>query len=662
MKSEAVLSAPKTSSLRIRIFSKEFQVSIFIILILLVIYSFLRAGFYFSNYTEFSGLSRSEILYSFLRGIRFDLSAIFIINLPVLFLYNLPVKMNWKWYRRFTSVLFLIINFAALTLNIADYSRYPVIGRRLLYEPYTMLPDIARMFPSLISYHWVLFIVLLISMILFFVLFRFFFRWINSKITEDKSNTLRIISFVILVLVSITAVRGGFQMKPLRTANAFDSENLSAAYLTLNSTYTVARSFFQPVLPVFNMMSNTEASERVQSFLRTPEEELLDPEYPFLRKLSPLTPEKKKNVVIFIMESWSAPLCGSISGKKSFTPFFDSLASQGILFTNFFASGQRSIEAVPAILASVPAIYDASIIGSVSESFRFRGLGSILTEHGYTTSFHHGAATGSMGFDAFSKIAGFMNYYGKESISISGDTVNDGAWGIYDEPFFLESGKVISGFTEPFCSVIFSLSSHDPYSIPPNRKQIFEKYNEESDFEISVRYSDFSLESFFHAAEKEPWFTNTIFIVTGDHTNFADRNSFTSTFNVPFLIYSPGNSEPERINRVSSHTDILSTVLEMLSIRAVHSSMGSSALIKGSDKYAFLKYGSGYVIVSGKYALVNDLENQPGLYDYHADPHLKFNLFGLHKTEADALNLNLSAYIQISTHSIAEDRVYRPVE
>ena len=138
MKSEAVLSATKTSSLRIKILSKEFLVSIFIILILLVFYTILRTGFFFTNYIEFSGLTRNEIFSSFISGLRFDLSAIFIINLPVLFLYNLPGKMNkWKWYRYFTSGLFLIINFAAVTLNLADYSRYPVIGRRLLYEPYT---------------------------------------------------------------------------------------------------------------------------------------------------------------------------------------------------------------------------------------------------------------------------------------------------------------------------------------------------------------------------------------------------------------------------------------------------------------------------------------------------------------------------------------------
>ena len=99
------------------------------------------------------------------------------------------------------------------------------------------------MIPSLIFYHWILFLVLVISMILFFFLFRYTFKWVNSKLSENKSYTIRIISFLILVLVSITAVRGGFQMKPLRTANAFNSENISTAYLSLNTTYTVVRSF-----------------------------------------------------------------------------------------------------------------------------------------------------------------------------------------------------------------------------------------------------------------------------------------------------------------------------------------------------------------------------------------------------------------------------------
>ena len=154
-----------------------------------------------------------------------------------------------------------------------------------------------------------------------------------------------------------------------------------------------------------------------------------------------------------------------------------------------------------------------------------------------------------------------------------------------------------------------------------------------------------ALNLFSNAAEKEQWFKNTVFIFTGDHTNFSDRNNFGTSFRVPLLIYEPESPVARRIDHVSSHIDILPTVLEMLSISAVHSSMGSSALGNERDRFVFLKYGPDYVIVSDKFTLVNDFENLPRLYDYHSDPQLKQNLYDKNRAIGIILNTNLSGLL-----------------
>ncbi len=341
----------------------------------------------------FSGTPAGEIRLSFLLGLRFDIAALFIINIPVLFLYNFPcAPAEKKWYKAIILVLFLFINIVFIAFNIADFGYFAAVQRRLMYEPYTVPADILRMVPSEIGYHYYLFIVLLISIVLFIYSFIKLYSRLERSISFNRKLYIEVLSFVILALVSVTAIRGGFQMKPLRQANAFITDSRSLGYLTLNTTYNVVLSAFEDVLPDIDVMQNDVAEKIVMEMVLDKNEIPVDTNYVFMRRKTFYEEPDKLNVIIFIMESWSAKFSGAITGGKSFTPFFDSLASQGMLFTNFFATGQRSIEAIPSILTSVPSLYNTSIINSTAEMNSYRGLGSILRENGYTTSFHHGAS------------------------------------------------------------------------------------------------------------------------------------------------------------------------------------------------------------------------------------------------------------------------------
>lgn len=642
------------------IFSQEFLVSAVFTLLLLALYFVLRAGFYLCNFSFYESEPAFEILLSFVYGIRYDLSALIMSNLPVIFLMNIPFDLRkFRSYRVIIFILFVIINSSAIAVNIADYAYYPAAQRRLLYEPYTMLPDILRMAPGLaLEYIW-LFSALVITGVLLAYISKKLYNWFTARINPGFTYLSGIISFLLCTVLCIIAIRGGTQMKPFRIANAFKSSSVSLGYLTLNTTFTVMHSYFQDKLPVLTLMNDSEADELLKEILNSKDETYIDHEYPFMRKKTPHAEMRKMNVVIFIMESWSANQVGCISGSTSRTPFFDSLASSGVLFTNFFSNGQRSIEGIPSILASLPAIYNVSIIGTVEETYRFRGIGSILHENGYTTSFHHGGITGTMGFDAFSSIAGFSNYYGKESFPNLKDEQTDGVWGICDEPFFLETEKVLSATKEPFCAAVFSLSSHDPFKIPENRLRLFEAYKDEPDFERSIRYSDFSLREFFASAAKEPWFANTLFVITCDHTMYTIRNNFVNTFHSPLLFYAPGLLNPQKISSPASQTDILPTILDILNVSAVHSSMGSSLLDTSNSKYVFLKFTPYYAVISDEYVLMSDLENQPKLFKYKSDPSLKNDLSSERKEIAAGLRQKLYAFLQKSTHAIGSNRIFK---
>lgn len=641
---------------------KQFKNTILIFIFLVALYSVLRLGFFLANRDFFYGIETGEILWAFVLGIRFDCAGILIVNLPVTVGYMLPYKpLQWLWYRTVLFILFIVTNLAGILLNIADYGYYPTVQRRLIYEPYTMFSDILRMVPSLLIFHFVLAGVFLLSASAFVFLCLKFFKLIRVSERGTLKFVPEFVAFLLVSALSVVGIRGGVQLKPIRQTNAFFSSHACVGYLTLNSTYTVVRSLFQESLPRYEFLPEVEARALVGEMLFSRGDSLIDPEYPFFRQYTPEAVSQKRNVVIILMESWSAQSLGIFHAKNAVTPFFDSLCAHGTLFTNFIANGQRSVEAVPAVLTSIPALFNASLIGSKEELDHFRGLGAILSEAGYTTSFHHGATLGSMGLEAFSKIAGFARYFSKEDTEGLNEMMLDGVWGVYDEPFFLESARRIGTLPQPFCSVIFSLSSHDPFHLPSGMKRWAEQYKTDSEFELSLRYSDYSLSKFFEKIRTEPWFNNTIFLITGDHTFFATRNNQYEAFHIPLLVYQPLSVERRTIPNVGSQVDMLPTILDLLKLPARHASMGRSLFDSVQTRYAVVKFGPVFIIFDDRFAYAHDLDKSLGLFRYLGDPFFKENMETAFPKEAFLLKQQLFAYLQMTTTTIGKDRIVKNI-
>jgi phosphoglycerol transferase MdoB-like AlkP superfamily enzyme len=638
--------------------SRRIILTISIVVFLILIYTVIRFGFLFANYTKFISFTYSDLISAFLNGLRFDLSAIFWVNIIPLVLLNIPGKIfRNRIYEKTIFILIIFVNVITIVLSVSDYGYYAVTERRLSYEVYFMIKDIINILPGLIVTHYVLVLILISFSIVVIISSLFLLKKFDQKIKNTSGILSEFVYLVLLVVSSIISIRGGLQMKPLRQANAFPNNNLELGYLTLNTPYTVIRSIFQDTIKEIDKLDQKEAVSILRNLLNNPEEKFINDQYPFLRTFSTDSLAQKKNVVIFIMESWSALFCGSITGGKTFTPFFDSLANHSMLFTNFFANGQRSIESLASISVSIPSLFDFSIIGSKAELNRIKGFGSILKEQGYTTSFHHGALTGSMGFDGFSKLAGFDFYFGKEDVKNLTPDDEDGMWGVCDEPFFIETVNNVSNFKEPFCSVIFSLSSHDPFRIPDKRKSEFTQYQNESELERSVRYSDFSLKKFFEYAQSKSWFKNTIFIITADHTLYNSRTNFKTTFHIPCLIYSPENLGTFKSNKTASHMDLVPTLIDFLHLQTTHASMGKSIFLN-SDGFAVFKFGAEYIILTDQYCLTNDLENPIKLYEIITDKDLNDDVSKKLPDITNDLNKKLLAYLQTVTYSVAKDKIY----
>jgi phosphoglycerol transferase MdoB-like AlkP superfamily enzyme len=642
--------------------TKSFKITLWTGAGLLVAYALLRAGFFVANHAYFEGVSGGEIAGAFLHGLRFDVAGLLLLNLPVLVLFNLPLPtVKPRWYLRITFVLFALLNTVGFVVNLFDFEYYRSVQRRTLFEPFQRPQDLLTSIAGWYEEYRTLMVGGLLAVAVVVVIMALALRRLQRRIPETPGVIRSHVFAFLLVGLGVLGVRGGVQAGIMRPADAFvHSPSYAVGNLTLNSTYTVLLSAFLPRYPAVKKMPEADAMRIATAMVVQEGEHLLDPRYPFLRQRTPRGERRALNVVVFIQESWTASQVGPHEGGVSRTPFFDELASKGAMFTNFLATGQRSSEAVPSIVASVPSLFRRPIIGSQSEMVRYRGIGDILGEFDYDVSFHYGAAPTIEGFHGFTSMVGFDRYYSRDDYrgTEPPEIASDGKWGIYDELFYLDAAKRMDEAQGPFAMVIFGLSPHDPYRLPPNREAQFEKRPGETPYQHMLRYSDFSLSQFFAYARTRPWFENTVFLVTGDHTRFSPPESFYESFHVPLLVYAPALVEPQVRGEMASHADILPTILDLLRLPTRHASIGRSVFDTSRTRYCVVQRGQRFVIFDDHRAYMHDLRRELGLYDYRTDLRFRHDLAAQEPQVAADLREKLFAYLQACTTAVVEDRIW----
>jgi phosphoglycerol transferase MdoB-like AlkP superfamily enzyme len=359
-----------------------------------------------------------------------------------------------------------------------------------------------------------------------------------------------------------------------------------------------------------------------------------------------LIQKNNDNVVILILESFSHEFIGTLSGKKTYTPFLDSLLNQSLLFENGFANCRKSIEAIPAILAGLPSLTNNSYISSRYAGNRLKALPYILGKHGYNTAFFHGGRNGTMSFNEFAKVAGVKHYYGMNEYE--GPEAFDKNWGIYDNEFLQYTVKEMNRLPEPFFTTIYTLSSHHPYTIPKEFEVLIPK--DESPQLRAIRYADMALRNYFKTAEKQPWFKNTLFVVVADHTAKvvdSDYNNPVGTFRIPIAYYHPGNDSLKgRRKDISQQTDIMPSVIHYLGIEENFLAYGSSVFETAREPFAINYLNSMFYYFKDNFILTFDGESPNSLFNFANDKNLRNNLITQKSDTLKLLEKKLKATIQ----------------
>ena len=566
----------------------------------LVLFTVARVALYVTYYDDYQNLSLQQTVISFIHGIRFDAAVtIMYIGLPLVFL-MLPFR--WAkssfWQNFWAWVIYFFLLVFAFTL-IADNIYYGFVHRHAGPEILLIMGDIPLMIDMALSNHLIALVIFTVTAFYFAKLWRTSF---SVGLDENKNALKNGIFVFILFLTLIVVGRGGLQHKPIKVSDAFIDGNPSAAYLTLNGTFAITQALRGTKPKSVKFMPDDEAIRITQEFVKGENETFIDPEYPLMRKVTHDEPSSKPNIVVLMIESFDAAhfdRLRKINGLHPLgsTPNLDKISESGILFSNLYATGQRSMDGLAAVLASVPTLPGFPYLGQGLEQNRLGFMGNIAKEQGYSTIFLQSSQRGSFHVDSIAAQAGFDQYYGAEDIPPAHTDLNTTSnWGAWDHDTLQFAHKKYEETKKPFLSFIFTSTTHTPWRVPADRWKKHPGDDNKSRYLNSLYYADWVVGQFMKKAKESEYYENTIFLITGDHiSRFAiDVNDVKTQFHIPLIISGKG-IEAKIDPQIGNQMDILPTVINLAKWETVHSSLGVSLVGDNSEHFSF---SVGGVIVS----------------------------------------------------------------
>ena len=604
--------------------------------------------FIWYNWSSFRG-DLNGMFWPLLKGsLVFDTAGIMYISAIYIVLMMLPLHFKEKpWYYKLTKVILVVTASAGILANLADTAYYPYTGCR------STLQILAEFSNEGGGQMWSIILKALVSnwylVLLFIVMVWLLWKLIRIPVILQYNKTyiyyiVRTCCLTLCGVCIVAGIRGGLahNIRPITMSNAYRYVNTPAqAAAILNTPFCIIRTMSNETMTVPEYFGQEELESIYSPVIKPRSTDVFRP----------------KNVVVLILESFGSEYIGAMNpgeeGIHDCTPFLDSLINNSLTFKTSLANGRKSIDAMPSVLSGIPMLRDHLFLTPTIMAKEITGLAKELGSKGYYSAFFHGADNGSMGFQSFSRVIGYNDYFGMEDFvkkpEYGGNDVFDGYWAIWDEEFLQYMCDMIGTFSEPFVASAFTASSHHPYNVPERYQNV---YPEEGNLPIyrGIRYSDHALKLFFEKASQQPWFSNTLFVLTADHTNLSEHPSYQSDygqFRVPIIFYSPSDSLQGRRNCIAQQSDIFPSILGYLGYdRPVISFSQDLFNTPDDDTWASTYQNGLYSYYKGDYVLQFDGEQETGLFAYRQDPTLKQNLKGTHPETEQAMLKNLKALIQ----------------
>ena len=549
----------------------------------LVFFFFARLWFILSQHELSYSNSLSDLCMTFVHGLKLDISTTgYFMAVPTLLV--LPwIWFDGGWYRKIIKLYTIFLVILSSVIVVSDSTLYAYWGFRMDYTPFLYLKTPAEAAASVTTLQAIGFFLKIIFISAIFLLFyKLFIERYLVNAGKVKSRLPLTLFFTLILGSLIIPVRGGFGIAPINAGSVYFSPKMFLNHCAVNAVWNVGTTAFtsKPVSNPYNFGDQEKAGKLVASLL-----EYQDGTVMHLNN-------QQANILLLVMESFSGYVTGPLGGDSLVTPNLNRYCNEGILFTNFYASGTRTDKAMPAILNGYPAQPAQSIIKEPKKSQSLPSIVRILSDKGYNSSFWYGGDINFANFNSFVIGSGFQNIITKDNFNPSDF---NSKWGVHDHVLFTALRDSMKNVREPFFNAVLTLSSHEPFDVP--MKTRFAGTDNITKYKNSVYYADSTLGVFIDWAKTCGWWKNTLVIIVADH---CGRVSETQPAHSPMLFKIPmlwtGGAVKDRglkIEKFGDQTDIAVTLMNQLGYSAAFP-FGKDLFAENSHSYAFYTYNEGF--------------------------------------------------------------------
>ena len=615
------------------------QISCLVPFAMMVVFTLVRLGIWLGNSTFFASVEAAEVRAAFLQGLRFDFYIIALCMGPVILLLNMPVK-SLRWVKIWVSVL--LAEFVFLTgFLVADYIYFPNVGRHIAEEIIQISSDWGYVVSYAFTQLWWALLILLGG---FMGVLYFLYKYINKYANWHRTTRQVVIVLGCILVLIILGIRGHLgRGKSLGVADVYNYVQTSAgAALTLNGAFTAYQVGRKGTQEFVNNFPLDQAIKITQDMLIAPTEKIIEQEYPLMRQRTVVAKEpfaQRPNIFIVLLEGWNIQYIDAI-GQQNFkaTPIFDEIVKNGIVFSNAYAAGQRSVFGFAAVLGSIPLVPGLPMFGYGLEMASLSPMPKHFTQKGYYTFFAQTSHRDSYRLCALASYLGMQDSYGLEDIPERLPYKQKAPFGYDYDALQFAADQIAKHKNQPFMGMVFTGITHEPFVSTIPQFDIYPNDTWEHGFLNSLAYADWSIGELLARAKKDGWFDNTIFVFVADHTSGPrGEGTLKRNFHIPLVIYAPKYYKAQQIDYVVSQLDIAPTLYNMAGLRPVYTAFGRDMLDVSAPHVAMVAEGGNIGLITDDGA-IRHAGNKLLTVEPYTDN------FAVEKAEEILLALNKTAY------------------
>jgi phosphoglycerol transferase MdoB-like AlkP superfamily enzyme len=554
-----------------------------------------RAVFFITHWHNTAHLNSSTVFFSFIYGLRMDLSmsAYFLIPVCLFILASvfIPFFRRTITYKVYTGILLFLV----LLILVADVEVFREWGFRIDTTPLKYLASPKEAWASVS--HLPVFLYLFIFLVVYLACLFTFFKLIERLSEMLKQRAHKLITSLVLILFTVALiipVRGGFQLTPMNQSIVYFSTDNFANQAAVNATWNL----------MYSLVSENSSTKNPYSYMPPQEAKaIVDSLYHSNGSNISILNTTRPNVILIIWESFTEKATHlSINGTEV-TPYFNLLKKEGIYFNHAYASGDRTDKGLAAVLAGYPALPKTSIIRLPAKTRKLQTLGSVFNKQGYRSSFYYG------GEPEFANIKSFLLQNSFDPIIDKSNFASrdlNSKWGAHDGVVADRVIKDLNNIQQPYFITWLTLSSHEPFETPV--RTVFTGSDHTTLFLNSLHYTDSILYHFVERCKKLPSWNNTVLIIVADHGHpLPETGKKLDNFKIPILWVGGALKQKGVVyEKISSQLDIASTL--------THQTIGPNNFFPFSKNYfdstsanwAFFTFNDGFGFVDGKEATVYD--------------------------------------------------------